>query len=263
VDAIGVFPFGRPLLSLAQRDRTPKAVFILGTYSSAVHARWFGADGRLKLGAVAVASEPEMYWRGDPRQARAIVEGVDVPRGAGRLEVAGAQLNGPSGKALDELYLAPLGLSRDDAWLCDLVPHSCKNDKQAIALRREYDPVREALGLPTYDWPALPREVADAGRRAQIVGEFLESEAEVLVTLGDLPLKWFAQHYGAEADLSAYGRAAAEYGGLHPLTVAGRKVQLLPLVHPRQAARIGGHAAGWLGTHEVWVKSRMFPAPNG
>lgn len=257
MDEVGVFPFGEPLLRLVQCDRTPKSVFVLGVHSSAVHARWFGADGRLRLGAVAVASEPEMYWRGDQRAARAIVDAIPVPRGAGRLEVASDQLNGPSGKALDGLFLEPLGLSRDDAWLCDLVPHSCKNDKQAIALRREYDPVRESLGLPAYDWPSLPREVAGAARRAEIATELIESQAEVLVTLGDLPLKWFAQHFGAEADLASYGRSPTEYGTLHSIAVAGRKIQMLPLVHPRQAARIGGHAAGWLGTHETWVAARM------
>ena len=57
---IKTFPFGQPIVSLAQSDRSPKRVFILGVYASAVHARWVGEDGRSIVKALAVASEPEM-----------------------------------------------------------------------------------------------------------------------------------------------------------------------------------------------------------
>jgi hypothetical protein len=53
------------------------------------------------------------------------------------------EYNGPSGRALDELYLAPLGLSRTDVWLCDQVPHSLKNQKQKDAITSHYVPLRE------------------------------------------------------------------------------------------------------------------------
>ncbi len=32
----GVFPFGQPIVPVAQQDRTPKKVFVLGVYASAV-----------------------------------------------------------------------------------------------------------------------------------------------------------------------------------------------------------------------------------
>ena len=35
-----LFPFGQKLHPLVQEDRTPKKVFVLGVYASAVHARW-------------------------------------------------------------------------------------------------------------------------------------------------------------------------------------------------------------------------------
>jgi len=253
VERVGIFPFGQPVLPLVQKDRSRKRVFVLGVYASAVHARWVDKDGRQKIGAVAVASEPEIFWRGSRDAAQAIIASIEIPAEAGRLTPAGDNLNGPSGKALDELFLNPLGFSRDDAWLCDLVPHSCMNEKQALALRREYDPVRESLNLPAYDWPKLPAELANEERRTEIERELLASSAEILVTLGDQPLKWFTQYYGSAAELSAYGQTAAEYGRLHPLTVAGRRLQLLPLVHPRQAARLGSHSAGWAGLHDGWV----------
>jgi hypothetical protein len=37
---IGTFPFGQLVQDVVQTDRTPKKVFVLGVYASAVHARW-------------------------------------------------------------------------------------------------------------------------------------------------------------------------------------------------------------------------------
>lgn len=34
------YPFGETVRRLVQQDRTPKHVFVLGVYASAVHARW-------------------------------------------------------------------------------------------------------------------------------------------------------------------------------------------------------------------------------
>jgi hypothetical protein len=54
----GTYPFGSSLKPLAQVDRSPKRLFVLGVYASAVHAQWIGPDGRLLVRALAVASEP-------------------------------------------------------------------------------------------------------------------------------------------------------------------------------------------------------------
>lgn len=113
--------------------------------------------------------------------------------------------------------------------------------------------MRASLGLPAYDWPLLPDVLADGKRRAEIEAELEESGAEILITLGDHPLKWFATYFGAAAKLHAYGHTASEYGRLHSISMAGRSLQLLPLVHPRQAARLGSHSAGWAGVHQAWV----------
>ena len=143
---VDTFPFGQPVRELAQKDRTPKQVFVLGVYASAVHARWVGNDGKQIVKALAVASEPEMFWRGE--KAAEIIQAVSIPSGVGRLEVASCQYNGPSGVALDKRFLAPLDLRRDEAWLCDLVPHSCKNPGQKKAIERAYQPLVHKYGLP-------------------------------------------------------------------------------------------------------------------
>ena len=89
MDAVGTFPFGQPVLPLTQKDQSPKPVFVLGVYASAVHARWLDADGRQRIAAVGVVSEPEIFWRGDADEAQSIIDGIELPPGAGTLIPAG------------------------------------------------------------------------------------------------------------------------------------------------------------------------------
>jgi hypothetical protein len=129
------FPFGQPLKTVIQQDRSPKKVFVLGVHGSAVHAKWFPPGGRKPLRkALAVASEPEIFWNGE--NAAEIISKIAIPQEAGHLKPAEERFNGPSGNTLDKLYLTPLELSRSDVWLCDLVPHSLmsKNQKNAIQI---------------------------------------------------------------------------------------------------------------------------------
>ena len=248
----GTFPFGRPVERVVQRDRGPKRVFVLGAYASAVHARWLAADGTTLMASVAVASEPEVFWRGDG--AEGIIADIALLPGAGSLVSAGETMNGPSGVALDELFLAPLGLDRSDAWLCDLVPYSCKNDRQAKALARTYDPRATALGLPDYDWPDLPEVLAGEARRAEIAAEIAAASPDLIVTLGDQPLKWFTSHYGSKSRLGSYGETPQDYGRLRECRVGQRTLMLLPLAHPRQVARLGSHSAQLASLHERWIR---------
>ena len=252
--AVGVFPFGRPIQRVVQLDRGAKRVFVLGAYASAVHARWIGEKGITLIRALGVASEPCIFWAG--KGAEDIVAAIDVPPGAGRLVPAPCSLNGPSGRSFDRDYLAPLGLVREDAWLCDLVPHSCMNASQAAAIERHYVPKAAEFGLPRADWPRLPKSLTNAVRREEIAAELWASEAEVIVTLGDLPLRWFGKAYGSKGSLRAYGSDPQSYGRLHEIVIGGRKLKLLPLVHPRQAAGLGGHSAFWRDLHAGWVRDR-------
>jgi uracil-DNA glycosylase len=220
-------------------------------YASAVHARWVAEDHKTIISALAVASEPEIFWRGN--DVDALIERIPVPPGAGHLVAASKTLNGPSGVTLDSMFLKPLGITRRDTWLCDLLPESRCNPRQQAAIKREYDPRRETLSLPAYNFPAVPPILASAARRLEIEDEILAALPEVLVTLGDQPLKWFAQHYGSYPALGLYGNTPETYGRLHDLEIAGHALQLLPLVHPRQAGRLGSHSAMWSELHVHWA----------
>lgn len=108
------FPFGQELRPLVQEDRSHKKVFVLGVYASAVHAKWKN-NGQIICQALAVASEPRIFWDGNEEEARAIIDKINIPEELGSLEPAGKQLNGPSAKVLDDNILAPLGYTRHDA----------------------------------------------------------------------------------------------------------------------------------------------------
>lgn len=255
---IGLFPFGEQVLPVLQADKSEKAVFVLGVYASAVHAKWLDKNGKTLVRALAVASEPSIFWRGE--DVDEIIASVEMPEELGNLEPAASNLNGPSGLALDNHFLKPLGYEREDAWLCDLVPHSCMNEGQSRAIQREYEPWRAQYGLPRPTVPNVPKQLADKTRRTAILKELLQSKATTLITLGDEPLKWFAGPLsGCRKRLKDFGETLNTYGKLHEIQIEGRTLNLLPLVHPRQAGRLGSHSVKWAELHEAWQKNS---APN-
>jgi hypothetical protein len=130
------FPFGMSLKKVEQKDKSPKKVFVLGVYASAVHAKWLDINNKIIVRALAVASEPQIFWLGD--NAERIINRIKIPKKLGRLVPASKNMNGPSGKALDDLFLKPLGYNREDAWLCDLLPYSRMNLSQKKALENHY-----------------------------------------------------------------------------------------------------------------------------
>ena len=252
----GVFPFGQKIRRVVQADRSPKRVFILGVYASAVHARWINPEGKQVVKALGVASEPYIFWQGKRAEAEEVISEIEVPVEAGCLVPASKALNGPSGRSLDDDFLAPLGLSRNEAWLCDIVPRSCMNQGQAQAIRERYEPEAKRLGLPSVAWSPVPTVLADDARRREITEELRESRAEVIVTLGDLPLKWFGAAFGTCPSLGDYSKDSKPYGILHDIEIGRRSMKLLPLVHPRQAAGLGFHSPEWAKRHRTWVRER-------
>ena len=99
-----LYPFGQKLHPLVQEDKTPKKVFVLGVYASAVHARWM-RDGQIVCRALAVASEPRIFWDGNPDEAKAIIDKIKIPQELGILVPAGKRLNGPSAKEIGRAHV--------------------------------------------------------------------------------------------------------------------------------------------------------------
>ncbi len=246
------FPFGQQLHPLIQQDTSPKKVFVLGVYASAVHARWM-RDGKIICQALAVASEPRIFWDGDPQEAKAIIGEIKIPANLGYLEPAGRQLNGPSAKVLDENILAPLGFTRKDAWLCDLLPETRLNPSQVKALQDKYEPLMEAYGLNPVTIPRRPSVFCDGARAKEITAEIQKSEADLLVLLGDIPISQYLKRVtdipystlGEYVDLYGYGTRTE-------INLNGRSISVLPLAHPRQIGALGAHSEKWFWAHKNW-----------
>ena len=246
------YPFGEYVRPLAQEDRSPKKVFVLGVYASAVHARWKKGNNII-CQAIAVASEPRIFWDGNPDEAREIISHIHIPEELGTLEPAGSHLNGPSAKVLDEHILAPLGFTRSDAWLCDCLPETRLNPSQAKVIRDRYNPLVEEYELNEVTIPKRPSSFCDEKRAEEIVDELMQSQAELLVLLGDIPIEQFLRRVSnvpyrtLQEYVDRYG-----YGNSSVATIHKKHIRVLPLAHPRQIGALGAHSEKWHNAHIEW-----------
>lgn len=245
------YPFGEELKPVVQQDRTPKKVFVLGVYASAVHARWKNGS-KVICNALAVASEPRIFWDGNPDEAKEIIGRIKIPKELGTLEPADSRFNGPSAKVLDEHILAPLGFTRKDAWLCDLLPETRLNDGQVNALKR-YENVREKYGLKEVSIPKRPSKFCDQERCKEIIAELEESKADMLVLLGDIPIKQFLNTVAdvEYKSLKEY-KERYDYGSPSEAVINGKTYKIFPLAHPRQIGALGSHSNDWYRFHQEW-----------
>lgn len=247
-----LYPFGNEIHPLVQQDRSPKKVFVLGVYASAVHARW-KKDGKVVCQALAVASEPRIFWDGNVDEAKEIISKIDIPKELGSLEPAGRHLNGPSAKVLDEHILGPLGYSRKDAWLCDLLPETRLNPSQVKVITNRYNPLIDLYGLNEVTIPERPSTFCNAQRCHEILHELKESQAELLVLLGDIPIAQFLNvvanvpYSSLQEHVELYG-----YGIATDVMIDNRKIKVLPLAHPRQIGALGAHSEKWNKLHREW-----------
>ena len=251
-----LFPFGQELHPLVQEDTSPKKVFVLGVYASAVHARWV-REGRIICQALAVASEPRIFWDGDPHEARRIIDGIRIPPALGTLEPASRQLNGPSAKALDEHILAPLGYTQQDAWLCDCLPETRLNSNQAKVIRERYVPLMEQYDLNPVTIPDRPVEFCSQKRCGEITEELLRSQAETLILLGDVPISQYLNR-AADVPYTTLGQYMDLYGYVNgtETVIGGKTITVLPMAHPRQIGALGSHSEKWRRIHKAW-KDRL------
>ena len=250
------YPFGEYVQPLVQKDRSPKKAFVLGVYASAVHARW-KKDNNIICQALAVASEPRIFWDGNPDEAREIISRIRIPEELGVLEPAGSHLNGPSAKVLNDHILAPLGFTRSDAWLCDCLPETRLNPSQVKVINEKYNPLRKEYGLNDVTIPKRPSALCDEKRAEEIVDELMQSQAELLVLLGDIPIDQFLRKV-ADVPYSTLQEYVDRYGYGNPADAAirGKHIEVLPLAHPRQIGALGAHSERWYKTHAEWEQTR-------
>ncbi len=249
------YPFGEEVHPVVQQDRNPKKVFVLGVYASAVHTRW-RIGNKIICQALAVASELRIFLDGNKEEANEIISSINIPKELGILEPAEIHLNGPSARNLDELILEPLRYTRNDAWLCDLLPETRLNPNQVKALKEKYEPQRKQYGLNRVTIPERSTVFCDKKRSFEIIAELEESQAELLVLLGDIPIKQFlnkvanVNYTSLKEYTDLYG-----YGSKTQTIINGKSITILPLAHPRQIGGLGLHSQKWEDVHKAWKDS--------
>lgn len=252
-----LFPFGEPLKKVEQIDRSSKEVFVLGVYASAVHAKWINKSGKTEIRALAVASEPEIFWTGD--NALEIINKIKIPSEMGKLIDPGGIYNGPSGRALDKFFLNPLNLSRKDTWLCDIIPYSRMNKNQQKAIDNRFAKLAQIYQIPEASIPPFRKEELNSlKRRNEILNELEASSAHTIVLLGDEPVRHFLSHYTYEKykRLSDFGDTSENYGQAIKLEINSKEYNVIPLCHPRQAGRLGRSSHKWNELHSKWMQNK-------
>lgn len=246
------FPFGQPVRKLVQQDQSPKSVFVLGVYASAVHARWINKE-QIICQALAVASEPYIFWDGNTDEALKIINQINIPKEVGSLVLPNKNLNGPSSKILSENILKPLHKTRDQAWLCDLLPESRLNPNQRRFIEEKYNPLISAYGLNEVTVPSEDGNFCDDRRCEEINDEINRSHSDTLVLLGDMPIKQYLRRV-TSVDFKDLRDYTEKYGYGKPITlkISGKSINVLPIAHPRQIGGLGHSSQFWADKHISW-----------
>jgi uracil-DNA glycosylase len=115
------------------------------------------------------------------------------------------------------------------------------------------------LGLPEVTLPLVPKIFADHSRRSEILDEIEEAKPDVLLLLGDEPIKHFLAAFARGwRKLADFGKGTDVYGRLHDTSLDGRQVNVLPLAHPHQVSGLGSHSPTWRELHRIW-KTEVAP----
>jgi len=139
-----------------------------------------------------------------------------------------------------------------------MLPETRLNPNQLRVLKEKYNPLIEEYGLNEVTIPKRPNTFCDSRRCEEITDELRRSEAELLILLGDLPIRQYLSRVADVpytslqefAELYGYGNAAEA-------VVAGKAMRVLPLAHPRQIGALGAHSEKWHDMHLRWEENKL------
>ena len=141
--------------------------------------------------------------------------------------------------------------------MCDLLPESRINSGQKAAIERCYNKYICQYDLKPVTVPERKSKFCDARRAAEILEELKESDARLLVLLGDIPIKQFLKRV-ADIPYSSLQEYVDLFGYGNPtdVTIQGKTIKVLPLAHPRQIGALGYHSKTWCEMHQKWEENR-------
>jgi hypothetical protein len=247
--ALGTFPFGRPLRPSVPTSEGQKGCFLLGAYPSALHIHWRPPQARSRR-VLAVDNEPEPFWNGadDSERVAAWREAVGWSESLGEAAPAD-DLNGPSGRAVEREWLAPLNIGRSEVWLTDCLDTYHLSDGVARVIHEVYAPFAKTHDLPAADLPQHPdtRAIVRGAQIDRLRAELATVQTEILVTLGNAALEVMRTLLGREGPTSLV--PDADYGSRIETELDGRSVAWYALVHP------GQQREDWRSAHAAWANS--------
>lgn len=254
VESVARFPFGVPVSRCAPSASSPRRVFVLGAYPSALHVAWLPPKPFERVRALPVADEPEPFWTGTDEALRIAAwrERVGFRDAWGAIATC-RRLNGSSGVWVEERVLRPLGVSREECWITDCLATYRTSTDVAKRLDDTYHPFAAAHGAPVASLSLHPSErqivrEALAVERERLTAELELATPELVVTLGNAALRVLR---ALVLDADGIQRLAADdrYGTARRVRVMGRTASWVPLAHP--AAPRAYQLA-----HAAWVERR-------
>jgi uracil-DNA glycosylase family 4 len=126
----------------------------------------------------------------------------------------------PSGQALDEYYLRPLQLSRNDVWITDLF--KCRYPKNVY-----------------HEKPKHGREIQEVAKTCSglwLLREIRFAQPKVVITLGNNEV---CQRLRRAFDLPTPQAFADAVGKPHQVTLDGVAITLFPMIHPDISRPLG------------------------
>lgn len=284
----GSFPFGRSNSVRPARMANPSDATVVGVYPSAWHVAWRApenlvAEGRRgAVAALAVDVEPTVFWDGDAddfgerlalwKRQVGFIDGKH-----GMISSVSPSTNGSSGTKVVQRYLAPLGITAARASFTDVYPvflvktATGARREQGDAIREEYDSIAPRIGMPVCSLPTrissakLPG-LAAAAFGGRLIADMSAASASLVITLGEevwntlLAIPSLRARHPSQTFSDLYGDA---YGKTGSLTVNGREVAWLPLVHPgllkgeaepgAEVPSEGRTVRGWATLHARWA----------
>jgi hypothetical protein len=228
-------------------------VFILGAYPSALHIAWRPPTGK-PIKAMAIDNEPVAFWSGagEEKYIAAWKKTVGFRDGEWGAVAGVGQLNGSSGKWVEENVLAPVGAGRDDACITDVLNTYFSSTGGAGRVADTYAPFAARVGLPAARLANHPSEniiveQAVQRHRDRLLRELGDVAPDIVVTLGNAALRVLRAITGA-SDAPTKLRADSNYGAEIALSVEGQNMTWLPLAHPAAPKAYQEAHLRWRGT---------------
>ena len=261
------FPFGQPVLPRPPSAASPRPVFILGAYPSALHVAWKPLGAGRPIRAVAVENEPEPFWDGENEEAHIAAWKQAVrfdARPLGRIAPAGP-LNGVNGRWLSENVLAPLGITRADVWLTDVLDTYRCGAELADRLDITYVAFvadSSDMHLAVHSLQAQPADEAIVdealtNHRERLTRELRTARPRLIITLGNAALRVLRELVAVDSTAHAPERLdPSDYGRSVPVTTDGSSGEWIALAHPASPRSI------FDGPHGAWIEKAKARRPS-